>query len=117
MPKRFILYLSVLSLVLVAASHAQPQRPEPRIYRDRIEPHWFENNTRFWYRLDLPDRKREFIVVNATSGMRSPAFDHARAAQVLSEKLGKDIDPERLPFDSIEFSNDGKRIKLLGESD
>lgn len=94
----------------------QPARPSPKVYRDRIEPHWLEGNTKFWYRLDLPERKRQFILVDAEEGSRQLAFDHARVAAVLAEKSGKEIDPERLPFDSIEFADNGKRLKLIGEN-
>ena len=111
-----VLSLSAVLFLIQAAVQAQPSRPDAKVYRDRIEPHWIEGNTSFWYRLDLPDRKREFILVDASAGSRKPAFDHRRAAEVLKEKLGKEIDPERLPFDSISFSPDGKRIKLIGES-
>jgi dipeptidyl aminopeptidase/acylaminoacyl peptidase len=116
MRNRIALFFSALFVLVSSSTHAQLSRPEAKIYRHRIEPHWIEGHTRFWYRLDLPDRKREFILVDATAGTRKPAFDHQRAAEFLREKLGKDIDPERLPFDSIEFSPDGDRIKLIGEN-
>src|SRR5262249_47153493 len=35
--------------------------PERGVYKSQINPHWFRNNTRFWYRNDLRDGK-EFIV-------------------------------------------------------
>ncbi len=42
----------------------------PRMYRDRIAPHWFEGGTRFWHRNELPGGKEEFVVVNAETGER-----------------------------------------------
>jgi dipeptidyl-peptidase-4 len=95
---------------------AQPARPEPKIYRDKVEPHWFSGNTKFWYRVDLADKKREFILVDAEKGTRSRAFDHDRVAKSLAEKWSREVDPERLPFDRIEFSSDEKKITLLGEN-
>ena len=112
---RTLLTLSLFTAVCFTAV-AQPTRPAPKIYRDKVEPHWFGENTKFWYRLDLPDKKREFILVDAEKGVRSPAFDHARVAKSLAEKWGKEVDPERLPFDRIEFSSDEKKITLLGEN-
>jgi dipeptidyl aminopeptidase/acylaminoacyl peptidase len=117
MLNRISIYLAAISLFFAGFEiKAQPSRPDPRIYRNRIEPHWLEGNSKFWYRLDLRDKKKEFILVDATTGARNPAFDHAKAAEALKQKLGREIDPERLPFDSIEISAGGKRIKLMGES-
>jgi dipeptidyl-peptidase 4 len=104
------------ALLLANSLCAQPARPEPKIYRDKVEPHWFAGNKKFWYRNDLPEKRREFVVVDAEKGTRAPAFDHARAAKVLAEKWGKEVDPKRLPFDEIAFSTDGKRVRLFGET-
>ncbi|HEV8541743.1 MAG TPA: DPP IV N-terminal domain-containing protein [Verrucomicrobiae bacterium] len=87
----------------------------PKIYRDKIEPHWLSGNTKFWYRNDLPGDRREFIFVDAEKGTRQPAFDHQRMAKVLGERTGKTLDPERLPFEAIQFSDDLKKIKVIGE--
>src|SRR4051794_15417900 len=29
-------------------------RTQGKVFRDRVIPHWFANNDRLWYRLDLP---------------------------------------------------------------
>src|SRR5688572_23807075 len=110
---------SVVFAALLATSFlalAQPARPEPKIFRDKVEPHWFAGNTKFWYHVDLGDKKREFILVDAENGTRSRAFDHDRVAKSLAEKWGKEVDAERLPFDRIDFSSDGKKITLIGEN-
>src|ERR1041385_8261535 len=51
-----------------------------RVFKDRIAPHWFHDNTRFWYRNELRGGAKEFIRVNAEHGTRVAAFDHARLA-------------------------------------
>ena len=90
-----------------------------KVYRDKIEPHWFastnSDTNQFWYRVNLPDDKREFILVEATTGTRGPAFDHERLAKALSEKTGQTVAPKKLPFDSIKFAEDGKSIRLIGK--
>src|SRR5262249_5357581 len=56
-----------------------PQRPAPTgVYKAQVTPHWFQNNARFWYRNDLKDGIKEFIVVDAERGQRALAFDHAK---------------------------------------
>jgi dipeptidyl aminopeptidase/acylaminoacyl peptidase len=96
------------------AGYQRSQRanqPRPRIYKDRITPHWFHNNTRFWYRNDRKAGAKEFIVVDAVQGKRALAFDHGKLAAALSKVSGKNLQADRLPFDDIEFVQDGKAIR------
>src|SRR5262245_21184374 len=39
-------------------------RTQGKVAKTRVEPHWFANNTRFWYRNDLSGGNLEFIVVD-----------------------------------------------------
>jgi dipeptidyl aminopeptidase/acylaminoacyl peptidase len=55
-------------LLLTIAAAAQERTP--RVYKDRITPHWFADNTKFWYRNDLPGGQSEFIVIDAATGAR-----------------------------------------------
>ena len=84
----------------------------PRVYRARVRPHWFDDNRQFWYRNDLPNDRREFILVNAEKGLRQPAFDH----QAVARQIGPDTDPERLPIEELQFSEDGRSILLVGRN-
>src|SRR6266403_4667947 len=63
--------------------------PERGVYKSQVNPHWFQNNSRFWYRNDLRDSAKEFIVVDAEHGTRQPAFDHEKLAQALSKVAGE----------------------------
>ncbi|HMJ65989.1 MAG TPA: prolyl oligopeptidase family serine peptidase [Candidatus Binatia bacterium] len=81
-----------------------------RVFKDRITPQWFHNNTRFWYCNDLRRGAKEFIVVDAERGVRSPAFDHAKLAAALSKAAGGEYRADRLPFDRIDFTNNADAI-------
>jgi len=81
-------------------------RPQQGVYKAWIAPHWFADDTRFWYRNDLSGGTKEFIVVDATAGTRAPAFDPARLAAALSKPGEPPIAPAQLPFDTIEFVGD-----------
>lgn len=111
-----MLLLTLLAEVAAQSINTPPLRPEPKIYRDRIEPHWFSGNNKFWYRLDLAQGQREFVLVDAVKGTRAPAFDHVRLAKTLSEKWGREVEGSKLLFDRLEFSEDGKRLRLIGEN-
>lgn len=88
------------------------RQPGARIYKDKITPHWFAGNARFWYRNDLRGGGREFVVVDAERGRRSPAFDHDKLADALSKATDTKYPADRLPFDSIEFVDDAKAIQF-----
>ena len=80
------------------------------VFKERITPHWFHNNTRFWYRNDLPGGRKEFVVVDAERGSRELAFDHTRLAAALSRVTDKEYEGERLPFTAIHFVDDTKAL-------
>src|SRR5438477_3702883 len=91
------------------------RRPGERsalVFKDRVTPHWFANNTRFWYRNDLRGGIKEFILVDAVRGTREAAFDASKLAAALSKAAAADYRPDKLPFDSIEFLDDAKAIRF-----
>ncbi len=73
-----------------------------------VSPHWLSDE-RFWYR-DLNSKGSEFILVNPATGKRNAAFDQQKLAASLSAATGKTYQPEMLPFDRFNFSEDGKSI-------
>jgi dipeptidyl-peptidase-4 len=108
----------LLTLIAACASNAATNQP-PRIYRDKIEPHWFADasgvTNKFWYRVPLADGQKEFVLVDCVAAARQPAFDHARLAKVLSEVGGKPIAAKKLPFETLTFAADGKSVELRGD--
>jgi dipeptidyl aminopeptidase/acylaminoacyl peptidase len=112
------LSISRVDGVRAAAPGAAPQEaarsgPGPRrVFRDRVTPHWFAGNTRFWYRNDLRGGAREYVLVDAEQGTRDLAFDHARLAAGLAAAAGVEATADRLPFDRIEFSADAKAVRF-----
>jgi len=113
------LSLAILSATIAAdAPQASPQRrfmPPRRVegyYKGQIAPHWFAENTCFWYRNDLAGDTKEFVLVNATEGTRRPAFDHAMLAAALSQATGDSYQGHKLPFDTIEFVEDAEVVRF-----
>ncbi len=104
---RAIIVTLLLAIASVVAAHAQPA---PKVYRERIEPHWLKNKTQFWYRNDNPGDTREFVFVDAEKGLRTPAFDHA----VVARQIGGEATPVKLPVDSLKFSDDAATLQLRG---
>ncbi|HSW00927.1 MAG TPA: prolyl oligopeptidase family serine peptidase [Sedimentisphaerales bacterium] len=94
--------------------YGAPRRVEG-YYKGQITPHWFADNQRFWYRNDLTGGTKEFILVDAERGTRQPAFGHARLAAALSKAAGSEYKTDRLPFDTIEFADNGRIVRFTVE--
>ena len=75
-----------------------------KVFKSQVKPHWFANDTRFWYRNDLSGGRREFVLVDAEKGVRQPAFDHQRLAVALAKATDKKIEADRLPIEPVEFT-------------
>jgi len=71
-----------------------------------------EKTNRFWYRRTAPGG-HEFIVVDAATGAKSPAFDAVRLAAALSKATGTEYKPLRLPFTAITFTEDGTGVEFF----
>jgi hypothetical protein len=78
-----------------------------KLFKSRVQPHWLTGNERFWYRNDLAEGAREFILVDAAKGTRQPAFDHAKVADALSKVSGKPQKASHLPIERILVPQDG----------
>lgn len=87
------------------------------VFKDRIWPRWFRNGDCFWYRNDLRGGAKEFILVQAERGSRQPAFDHEKLALSLSRAAEADYKADRLPFDSVDISDDLRVVRFkIGDS-
>jgi dipeptidyl aminopeptidase/acylaminoacyl peptidase len=74
----------------------------------RVEPHWLSND-KFWYR-DLNANGSDFMLVSASTGKKSSAFDQQKLAQALSTATGKNYSAEKLPFSDFFYSEDQQFI-------
>ena len=121
---RCIFFVAALLLVFPGYGSAQGTREDyqraeqflpgnlrHRIYVADVTPHWIAKKNRFWYR-KAGTKVTEFILVDADQNTSGPAFDHARLAESLSKGLKREVSATELPFDSIDFSDDGKSISF-----
>jgi dipeptidyl aminopeptidase/acylaminoacyl peptidase len=71
---------------------------------------WIDNTHRFWYR-KISRGAVEFVVVDADTQQKTPAFDHARLALALSKATGKTYTATSLPFTTLTFTDDEKSLE------
>jgi dipeptidyl aminopeptidase/acylaminoacyl peptidase len=74
-------------------------------------PAWIGGTNRFSYRRAVRDGF-EFVVVDAATLQKQPAFDHARLAASLSKAAGTTYSATRLPFQSVTFTDGERAIEM-----
>jgi dipeptidyl-peptidase-4 len=94
-----------------------------RVANALVIPTWLEGEDRFWFKLEHlnaiaadPDadgrtsprftKTHEYVIVDAATGERSPAFDHRLLAAALS------ADPAELPVESFVYDGDAVAVTL-----
>jgi dipeptidyl-peptidase 4 len=80
----------------------------------KIKPRWIAGGASFWYTLGTR-RGRQFILARPADGIREPAFDHQKLAAALSQASGQDVDPDMLPFTSVELADGVAEFSAFGE--
>jgi len=98
------------------ASQTPPTRSSPALaFKLSITPHWLPGRPMFWYRNDLDQGKREFILVDASRATRSPAFDHARMAAAIGQALARPFSADRLPMEELLEFEPGRSLRFALE--
>lgn len=81
-----------------------------KLYRHRVSPNWIDATDKFWYRNDLAGGAREFILVDAGNGQRTPAFDH----EAVASALGNGARSTHLPIERLEYQATEQAWILIG---
>jgi dipeptidyl aminopeptidase/acylaminoacyl peptidase len=94
----------VTVLVLFTALLGLVEAPgDCAVYKSRIHAHWSNDISHFWYRNDLAEGRREFVLVDVKKGARKAAFDHERLAKALVVAGINKAQAGRLPLDHLQF--------------
>jgi hypothetical protein len=73
---------------------------------------WMAKGHRFYYRKSIKGGF-EFVVVDADTQQKQPAFDHERLAAALTRATGHAQTAQRLPFSAFTFSPDERTIEFV----
>ncbi len=128
MPKHL---LTLAALAATLAANAQPAdslsrkdyehaasflsfSTEPLLYRTGLRANWIEGD-KFWYSINT-EKGTEFFLVDPAKKSKTPAFDQAKLAAVLSKATSRNYDAYKLPFQFFSFSPDGKSISFSADS-
>ena len=74
-----------------------------RIYKDRINPQWANDNSHFWYRNTLAGGTSEYILVDLVEGTRMPAFDQELLAAAINTSGVAKMQAGKLSLNQLQF--------------
>ncbi|NTS40990.1 DPP IV N-terminal domain-containing protein [Flavisolibacter sp. BT320] len=83
------------------------------VFKTRVQANWQKDGKTFWYRNVLRDSVVEYMLVDAVSNKKGPAFDHQRLATALQKAAGKEMQPDRLRLTNLVFEKGGKMIATV----
>jgi dipeptidyl-peptidase 4 len=109
----YLYRLMLLGFLAVASSlylNGQAKHGDPE-FMPTFNPHWLSDSSAFWYRRSTAPGKFEFVIVNATTGESSLAFNQSSLANGL-RKRGRDDDADSLPFDWIDVVPERKVVRF-----
>ena len=81
-------------------------RTRDKVFKTTVRMH-VADPSHVWYRNELANGFREFIVVDLDRKQRRPAFDTIKLATTLGKILGKPVEGGRLPFERIGLESGG----------
>ena len=79
---------------------------------DSVRPQWYPDGNRFWYR-NKTATGAEYVVIDPIRNTRGTVFDNSRLAAAMSIARDTAYDPNRLPFASFKFTNDGQNEREI----
>ena len=77
---------------------------------------WIDSTPRFWYRRST-NAGGEFVIADAQTKAKRPAFDHARLATALTAALHRPVDAAQLPFTTIAFADREQAVVVTASPD
>jgi dipeptidyl-peptidase-4 len=105
---------------LTAEDYARAERflgttTAPLVTGSGVRPTWVADG-RFWYRTSTTNGFT-FVMVDPAKRTRAAAFDQARLATALNAVVtGTRLDPNRLPFQTVEYSKDMRAITVTASN-
>jgi dipeptidyl aminopeptidase/acylaminoacyl peptidase len=132
MRRIFFALLLTSSLGVASAARTIPTAPVSRAdyeraaaLKDRYKglalniaesPTWIDKTDLFWYRRSV-EGGHDFVLVDAETQAKKPAFDEAKVAASLSAAGGHAYTAVTLPFESFKFTDKQEAIRFFIEKD
>jgi dipeptidyl aminopeptidase/acylaminoacyl peptidase len=115
-----LLWSFLLLPVIIYAQVTQADYERAARLRDKLQglainvperANWIGQTSRFWYRKSVKGGA-EFVLVDAETLTKSPAFDHEKLAAALSAAASEKYEALKLPFQSITFVDNERGLEF-----
>lgn len=83
-----------------------------KVFKTRVNAHWQKDGNTFWYCNILKDSIREYILADASKGVKKMLFDEAKLKKALSGITGKSVPQKSLVIDSLNYDSKSNSIAL-----
>ncbi|PJJ07769.1 dipeptidyl peptidase IV (DPP IV)-like protein [Flavobacterium sp. 1] len=83
-----------------------------KVFKTRVNAHWQKDGSTFWYCNILKDSVREYILIDASKGVKKRLFDEVKLKKALSEITGKSVPSKSLLIDSLNYDSKAYSIAL-----
>jgi dipeptidyl aminopeptidase/acylaminoacyl peptidase len=76
------------------------RRTTGKVFRTTVTPRWLPGGNAFWYRIETAPGQFEHVFVDVSKGERRRGLDARSLAKLLSDVLGRPVEPDALPGQS-----------------
>ena len=97
------------------AERFAPAALRSSVYSTNVQPRWLGKSDTMWYNWRDRSGSRFWLVVPASATKR-PLFDRERLAAQLAEAARRPVDPNNLPFTTLNFTKDHKAFRFTFDS-
>jgi hypothetical protein len=81
------------------------------VFDTGVTPHWLETSDRFWYSYETRDGKR-YVLVDPIKKSKTPLFDHAKLAAMLTGATLVPTDAQHLPIKTVRAIKNDAALRL-----
>ena len=97
------------------AARFSPEKIKKMVFSTSVDPHWLKLSDRFWYLYETPEGKT-FYIVDPVRKRKSPIFDNAKMAAMLTKIIKDPYDAQHIPIKKIKFVKGETAIRFEVES-
>ncbi len=91
------------------AARFSPSKLSKMVFSIAVQPHWLKHSDRFWYEYTTSEGKNWYLIDPHTKA-KQYLLDKKKLAPQITRIMKDPFDAQHLPIDSVQFSDDEKRV-------
>lgn len=81
------------------------ERVQNKVYPSELRANWIGATNRFWYRSELSPERVDYLIVDAATGVETPAFDKQKLAEEIGKKISQTLSADNLRLEELRFDD------------